>query len=93
MPQLLILEPCLVNFNDGNGGVPTAAGALPTVDSDTAALLVKIGRALYTKKADDFDKSGANTAPAEIVEQARRALADADKATAKVSKAEEKAEA
>lgn len=68
--KLLIIEACLVNFGDDFGGVHQCAGDLPDVPKDTARALVSSGRALYTAKTDDPDKSGRNTATPDMMRAA-----------------------
>lgn len=78
MPKILILEACIVNFGGDVGGEPTEAGALVTVDTKQALLLVNHGRALYTVKGDDPSK-GLKTAAPDVVKAAEahaKALAE-----------------
>jgi hypothetical protein len=70
MPKILITEACLVDFRDDAGGQHQGVGAMPDVPKDIAADLVRANRALYTKREDDFDKGGRNTATREMLKAA-----------------------
>jgi len=83
MPKVLITAPVLINFDDDRGGLHHDAGETPVVPKDTALALVRADRALYASKGDDPDKSGRNTATAEML----KAAAD----LAKVKEAEQAA--
>lgn len=72
MPKILIIETCIVNHGDDRGGVVESVGATVEVNKDTARDLCSTGRALYVSKADDPDKTGRNTATAEILKAAAR---------------------
>lgn len=69
--KMLITEPCLVNFGDDRGGIHQDAGDLPDVPKDQAIALANVGRALYTDRKDDPDKSGRNTATSEMLKAAQ----------------------
>lgn len=71
MPKLLIIEACIVNYGDDRGGQHHDAGAVVEVTKDTATALVRSGRGLYAAKADDPDKTGRNTASAEMLKAAK----------------------
>lgn len=83
MPKLLITEATLVNYGDDRGGVHEDAGALINPGKDTADALVRIGRALYVEKKDDPDKSGRNTASADMLAAAEALAKAAARKTAK----------
>jgi hypothetical protein len=70
MPKVLITTPTLINFEDDRGGLHHDAGETPVVPKDTALTLVRADRALYVSKSDDPDKSGRNTASAEMLKAA-----------------------
>jgi len=70
MPKVLITTPTLINFEDDRGGLHHDAGETPVVPKDTALTLVRADRALYASKSDDPDKSGRNTATAEMLKAA-----------------------
>jgi len=70
MPKVLITAPVLINFEDDRGGLHHDAGETPVVPKDTALTLVRADRALYASKSDDPDKSGRNTATAEMLKAA-----------------------
>lgn len=72
MPKILILSPVVVNFGDDRGGVHVPRAGLPDVPRDEARALVNAGRALYTNRADDPNKAGANTATPEMLKAAER---------------------
>lgn len=80
MPKMLIIEACLVNYGDDRGGVHECAGAQIEVGKDAATALVQAGRALYTDKKDDPNKTGANTASKEMIAAAEAAVKAAAKA-------------
>lgn len=82
MPQLLILDPCLVNFSDDRGGIHHDSGDMPDVPKAAATDLVRRGRALYVNKTDDADKAGRYTASAEMVKAAKSMAAAKAKAAA-----------
>ena len=79
MPKLLITTPVLINYEDDRGGVHHDVGEMPVVAKDTALALVRADRALYADKRDDPDKSGRNTASAEMLRAAKALVADARK--------------
>lgn len=87
MPKQLIIEPCIINHGDDRGGVDHAAGEIVDVPRDAAYTLAQAGRALYVDKKDDPDKSGRNTASADMLKAA------ADLAAAQAKAAKEKAAA
>lgn len=62
MPKQLIIEPCLINFNDDKGGIAHAAGDIVDVPKATADALARTGRTLYIERKDDPDKNGVHTA-------------------------------
>lgn len=68
--KILITENTVVNVGDDRGGVHAAEGDLLDVPAAVARQLVQCGRALYTVRKDDTDKSGSNTAPADVVSAA-----------------------
>jgi hypothetical protein len=70
MPKVLITTPVLINFEDDRGGLHHDAGDTPVVPKDTALALVRADRALFVSKSDDPDKSGRNTATAEMLKAA-----------------------
>ena len=72
MPKILITQTCIVNYGDDRGGVGESFGATVEVNKDTARDLCVTGRALYTRKEDDPDKSGRNTASPEMIKAAAR---------------------
>lgn len=61
MPKQLIIEPCLINFNDDQGGIAHAAGDIVDVPKATANTLAHAGRTLYIERKDDPDKNGVHT--------------------------------
>lgn len=71
MPQQLVIEPCLINYNDDRGGVDHAAGDIVEVPKGTAADLARAGRTLYIDRKDDPDKNGRLTATKEFVKAAQ----------------------
>ena len=79
MPKQLIIESCLVNFNDDRGGVHCAAGDIVEVPKATAIDLSRAGRTLYVEKKDDPDKHGRYTASGDML----KAAADMRKAREK----------
>lgn len=83
--KLLILEPCLINHGNGQGGEHTAAGFAEVASADTARALVASGKALYTSRKDDPNKAGANTATPEEVKIAEAAAKVADKSADKAA--------
>lgn len=62
MPKQLVIEPCLINFNDDKGGIAHAAGDIVDVPKSTADALARVGRTLYIERKDDPDKNGVHTA-------------------------------
>lgn len=80
MPQQLIIEPCLINYNDDRGGVDHAAGDIVEVPKNTAADLARAGRTLYIDRKDDPDKNGRLTATKEFVKAAQDIRRARDKA-------------
>lgn len=79
MPQVLIIESCLVNFGDDRGGVDCAVGEFVSPDKGTALTLAQAGRALYADRKDDPSKAGVHTASAEML-KAAKAMAKGGKA-------------
>lgn len=59
--KVMLLEACVVNLRDDRGGQHFVQGAEVDVPKDEAVSLVRMGRAKFMSKEDDFDKSGANT--------------------------------
>lgn len=70
MPKILIIESCVVNFRDDKGGQHAAAGSQISLPKAAAEQLVTLGRALFVDKKDDFDKTGVNTATADMLKAA-----------------------
>ncbi len=70
MPKMLVIDPCIINYQDDRGGVAETAGALVEVTKDTARDLIGANRALYVNKTDDPDKHGRNTASPEMLKAA-----------------------
>ena len=73
MPKMLILESCVASNNPEHGPQHAAAGDIVSVSVSEADTLAKIGRALYTDKKDDPNKSGYHTADAELLKAAAAA--------------------
>lgn len=80
MPKQLVIESCLINFNDDRGGVDCAAGEIVEVPKATAIDLARAGRTLYVDKKDDPDKSGRHTASADMLKAAADMRKARDKA-------------
>lgn len=74
MPKQLVIESCLINFNDDRGGVHCEAGETVDVPKGTAIDLARAGRTLFVDKKDDPDKNGRHTAGAELLKAAEAAL-------------------
>lgn len=70
MPELLIIEACVVSYADDKGGIHQDAGDKVNVNKETALALTRAGRALYTNKADDADKHGRYTASKDMLKAA-----------------------
>lgn len=81
----IIIEACIVNFGDDRGGVGQAAGDIVDVPKEAARTLATAGRALYTNKADDPDKSGRFTASKEMIKAAEAMAAARAKAAVQTS--------
>lgn len=69
MPKLILLDNCVVNFRDDRGGQHHKMGDEVDVPKDEAYSLVRVGRAKFMSKSDDFDKAGTNTADKDLLEQ------------------------
>jgi hypothetical protein len=76
---MLVIDTCIINYQDDRGGVAEAAGSIVEVTKDTARALIGANRALYVVKTDDPDKHARNTASPEML----KAAADMRKAPAK----------
>lgn len=68
--KLLVIEACLVNYNDDAGGQHQDPGDLIDVAKDTAVALVHSGRALYVAKNDDPSKGAHHTASKDMLDAA-----------------------
>ncbi len=78
MPKMLVIDTCIINYQDDRGGVAETSGSIVEVTKDTARALLDANRALYVSKTDDPDKHGRNTASPEMM----KAAADMRKAAA-----------
>jgi hypothetical protein len=67
MPKQLIVEPCLINYQDDRGGVHHDAGDFVEVPKDVALDLARAGRTLFVNRDDDPTKGGIHTASDKMV--------------------------
>lgn len=84
--KILLLAACLINLGDDLGGQHHDEGQIVDAPKDAATSLVRSNRALYTRREDDTDKGGRNTASREML-AAAAALAKEREATAKAAAA------
>lgn len=76
--QILMLEPCQVNFGGDKGGQHVEANTVQDVDADTArTLCVTCSRAAYLDKKDDPTKGTRSATPEQIAASGKPAKAKA----------------
>jgi len=71
MPEVLIVEPCIINHGDDRGGVHNDAGDVVTCNKENALKLAQMGRCLYVSREDDPDKASIYTASKEMLKAAQ----------------------
>lgn len=80
MPQILIIEPTIVNYGDDRGGVHADVAEIATVSKSDARALVTARRALYANRKDDPSRNGSDTASERMLEGAAAMRAARDHA-------------
>lgn len=78
--KVLVIEACMVDFNDDRGGQAVTVGSLIDVPKETAHALCDMGRTLYTDEKDDPRKGVKRIASAEMVKAAAKAAKAKDPA-------------
>ena len=81
MPEVLIIEPCIINHGDDRGGIHNDSGEVVVCNKENALKLAHMGRCLFVSREDDPDKAGIYTASKEMLKAAQ----DMAKARAKKS--------